>query len=85
MSQQEKLLAKLTARPEPRDFKWSELVKLLNGYGFKEIKGKGSRRKFYHSETNTLINIHEPHPRKTLKPYQVKNIVTKLKEIGIDA
>ena len=82
MSQQEKLLAKLTAKPVPRDYKWNELCKLLNGLGFDQLTGKGSRRKFYHAGTKTLIIIHEPHPQNVLKPYQVKDVVNKLKEMG---
>ncbi len=88
MTQQQKLLAKLATKPSPRDFKWNELVKLLNSLGFnslgfKQIKGKGSRRKFYHTEFEKLIIIHEPHPGNVLKLYQVNEVVENLKEIGI--
>lgn len=83
MVKQEKLLEKLTAKPAPRDFRWGELVKLLNWLGFEQIKGSGSRRKFYHAETKTLISIHEPHPENVLKLYQIKIVVNKLKEMGI--
>jgi len=83
MSQQEKLLAKLTTKPEPRDFKWSELATLLGGLGFELVKGKGSRRKFYHVGKKTLINMHEPHPQNVLKSYQVREVVKKLKEMGL--
>jgi predicted RNA binding protein YcfA (HicA-like mRNA interferase family) len=85
MGKHEKLLEKLTAKPATRDFKWDELVKLLNGLGFEQIKGSGSRRKFYHAETKTVISLHEPHPENVLKLYQVKIVVNKLKEMGIVA
>lgn len=83
MSKQDKLLDKLLRKPEPRDFTWNELVKLLNGFGFEQVKGKGSRRKFFHSDSKTLISIHEPHPQNELKPYQVREVVKKLKEMGV--
>lgn len=83
MSKQDKLFDKLLRKPEPRDFTWNELIKLLNGFGFEQVKGKGSRRKFYHPESKTLISIHEPHPQNELKPYQVRDVVKKLKEMGV--
>jgi hypothetical protein len=42
-------------------------------------KGNGSRRKFIHNETLDIINLHEPHPQKVLKPYALKQVVEKLK------
>lgn len=47
------------------DFRFSELVRFLNNYGFKQIKsGKtsGSRCKFFNSDTGDIIGTHKPHP-----------------------
>lgn len=80
MVQIEKLLVRLLSRPT--DFTWDELIKILRHFGYKELKkGKtgGSRRKFA-DETKHLINLHQPHPGKILKRYQIDLVVAALKE-----
>lgn len=66
-------------KSKPKDFGWDELVKMLHYFGYQEIHGSGSRRKFIH-ENYQLIILHEPHPRKTLKMYQVEQVYTVLNE-----
>ncbi|EJL6486937.1 type II toxin-antitoxin system HicA family toxin [Vibrio cholerae] len=80
MGKQEKLKAKLLTRP--KDFTWSELESVLSNLGFELLKGKGSRRKFFHKDKNILINLHEPHPDKILKRYVVEQVLEKLVELG---
>ncbi|PMO05157.1 hexulose-6-phosphate synthase [Vibrio splendidus] len=80
MSKQEKLKARLLGKP--KDFTWSELESLLKNLGFDLLKGKGSRRKFFHKERGVLINLHEPHPEKILKRYMVEQVIEKLAEFG---
>jgi len=82
MSQVQKLIASLLSFPT--DFTWEELVKILNHFGFKEIKkGKtgGSRRKFSNSDKQ-IISLHKPHPGKILKRYQLDDVINVLKERG---
>ena len=50
---------------------WNELIRIMGHYGFSEHKGKGSGRKFVHKDGRVLV-LHEPHPQKILKPYQIK-------------
>ena len=78
MSQQEKLLDRL--KRKPKDFTWSELESLLAGFGYRQEVGSGSRRKFIHEKTGVVISLHEPHPRKELKTYQVRDVLAHLKE-----
>lgn len=80
MSQREKLLERLKARP--KDFKWSELVRLLEGAGYEQENNDGSRRKFYNKSTGALISIHQPHPQNVLKGYQIDDVLSHLKEWG---
>ncbi|HAS6145014.1 TPA: addiction module toxin, HicA family [Vibrio vulnificus] len=80
MGKQEKLKTRLLTRP--KDFTWSELESLLSNLGFDLLKGKGSRRKFFHKDKNILINLHEPHPEKILKRYMVDQVLEKLVELG---
>ncbi len=80
MSKTEKLLKRLLSKP--KDFTWSEAVTLLNHFGFEVIPGAGSRRKFKHSKTKSLIILHEPHPGTILKTYTVQEIIKTLTEGG---
>ena len=84
MSQHEKLLKRFLAFP--KDFTWEELKKLLRRYGYiPNNKGRtsGSRVAFENSESNVALNLHQPHPRNTLKPYQMKDTFEFLGKIGV--
>lgn len=83
MGTTEKLLEKLTATPTPRNFPWDDLVTLLRRLGYRELTGGGSRRKFIHTDTNHIINLHQPHPGNNLKPYQVEQVIEKLQDRGV--
>jgi len=74
-------IEKLTARfmSKPKDFSWTELVKLLSFFGYEEMTGSGSRRKFIHNDRQPII-LHEPHPKRILKMYQMNHIYNVLKE-----
>ncbi|GAB6395505.1 MAG: type II toxin-antitoxin system HicA family toxin [Bacteroidales bacterium] len=51
-------------KKQPKDFTFDELVKLLNGLGFRmSNKGKtsGSRVRFSNEELKVIIDIHKPH------------------------
>jgi predicted RNA binding protein YcfA (HicA-like mRNA interferase family) len=80
MSQQAKLLERL--KRKPKDFTWGELETVLEGFGYQQERGSGSRRKFIHPETGAMISLHEPHPRKVLKAYQIRDVVDHLREEG---
>jgi predicted RNA binding protein YcfA (HicA-like mRNA interferase family) len=77
VSKIEKLIARF--RTKPKDFTWDEMVKMLSHFGYREIRGSGSRRKFFH-ENYHLIILHEPHPRSILKMYQMELVLTVLRE-----
>jgi len=80
MSKQGKLLARLLSKP--KDFEWSEALKLLSYYDYKLLTGSGSRRKFVHQQTKQVIILHQPHPGNILKEYIIKELITGLKEGG---
>jgi hypothetical protein len=81
MGKHEKLLERL--RNRPKDFRWQELITLLSGFGYKEDKRSGSRRKFFNPKTGVSISLHQPHPRNELKSYQVKDILDHLRQEGL--
>ena len=63
MSKKQKLTIRLLK--VPKDFTWDELHAALLTLGFEEItnsKTCGSRRKFYHSKLELIVNLHKPHP-----------------------
>src|SRR5699024_8982104 len=71
VSRIEKLIQRFNS--QPADFSWRETVQLLRGLGYQQVRMRttsGSRRKFIH-ETASMIIMHEPHPRRELKRYQM--------------
>ncbi len=82
MSRKDKLIERLYRKP--RDFSWDELVALLSALGYVHVKqGKtsGSRRKFKHAN-GTRIILHQPHPKKVLKAWQIDNLYDQLDRNG---
>jgi len=80
MSKTEKAVLRLLCIP--RDFTWEELIKVLNHFGFFELKtGKtgGSRRKFADSRSNVII-LHKSHPGNIVKEYVIRQIIELLTE-----
>ena len=80
MSKKEKLLSRISSKPN--DFTWAELVSLMTALGFNMEKSSGSGRKFILESTGGVLFIHQPHPVKILKPYQVRDAVTFLEREG---
>jgi hypothetical protein len=83
LSKREKIINRFLSKPS--DFKWQELVSLLNGFGYtlaKTRKTGGSRVKFTH-ETLPPIILHKPHPTPVLKKYQLEQIEETLKGEGL--
>lgn len=78
MSKQEKLLARLKSKP--KDFTWDELVAVMTACGYELKTTGGSRRKFIHYETGATAFLHEPHPAKVLKAYQIRDILCHLEQ-----
>ena len=80
MAKTHKLIQRFTQKP--KDFTWIELVSLLKMLGYQEMKNAktgGSRRRFKNTKTKRFILLHQPHPRKILKLYQIKSILEHLK------
>ncbi len=81
MGKADKLLARLLSLP--RDFTWDELLAVMIKHGFELHKGSGSRRKFVHEESGLTVALHEPHPGKILKRYQLQDVIDGLRETGV--
>jgi hypothetical protein len=84
MSSHEKLFERFLSFP--KDFTWDELNRLLKKYGYyQNNKGKtsGSRVKFEKDDSNIYLDLHKPHPKKILKPYQMIDVLDFLKRIKV--
>lgn len=81
MSRFQKALERLKSKP--KDLTWNELQTIMIHFGYTEIKGGGSRRKFVHGKTKAIVSLHEPHPKPILKAYAVDLVVEHLKEVGL--
>lgn len=80
MSKIEKAVQRFVSRPT--DFEWNELKAIMLYFGFELKMTGGSGRKFIHRETQAAHFIHEPHPSKVLKSYQVRDAVAFLTKQG---
>ena len=83
MSRLEKEIERLLLRP--KDYTYDEAKSLLNKLGFYEDnKGRtsGSRVRFLNKK-NVKINLHRPHPKKILKPYQIEDLIEILEKGGV--
>jgi hypothetical protein len=67
---------------KPTDFAWSELVSLMETFSYFLKTTSGSGRKFIHFETQATLFMHEPHPAKVLKSYQIREVIRFLKQEG---
>ncbi len=84
MSSHEKLLQRFLKLP--KDFSWEEVNKLLKKYGYVPYnKGKtsGSRVVFENKVSTISLDLHKPHPKNVLKPYQMKDVLEFLRRIGV--
>lgn len=78
MSKLQKSIERLLSKPV--DFTWDELLALMTGLGFELRTSGGSSRKFYDPENGALLFIHEPHPAKVLKNYQIRAVIQFLRQ-----
>lgn len=81
MSRLQKLIDDFTRKPSPKDFAWADVVKILKSFGYAEIEGTGSRKKFV-SHSKHKILLHKRHPDSTLLDYQIELVVEALTSQG---
>lgn len=83
MSKHRRTLVRIASKPTPAGIKWDELTPALKSLGFSLLKGKGSRRKFYHPGLDVLIICHQPHPQPDLCKGVIAYIAEILEENGL--
>jgi len=81
MSKKDKLLSRLTGKPAPKDFPWSDLVTVMERAGFSCSCKGGSHHTFEHTSGYSFV-ASRAHPGGILKAYQVKEAVDALEKVG---
>ena len=77
MTRSDKLISRFLKRPQ--NFTYNELLRLLNGFGYNELQGSGSRVVFYNKKLKHSIKLHKPHPGNILNKYQIDLVLNELK------
>jgi len=77
MTKFEKLTSRFLTRP--KDFTYSELKRILSGFGYIELQGSGSRVVFFNDKLKHSIKLHRPHPGNLLKKYQIDLVLNELR------
>ena len=67
-------------RKRPKDLKWTDLTTLMEGFGYEEKQGRGSRARFVHRETQAVLMIHTPHNPHVLLTGHIKSDIKHLKD-----
>lgn len=83
MGKHEKTIQRMCGSPAPSDIRWDDLVSALRNLGFQLLKNSGSRRKFFHPVTSTLIICHQPHPEPNVPKYMIQEVIEKLRADGL--
>jgi hypothetical protein len=76
MTRSEKLITRFLTRP--KDFTYNELKRMLNGLGYTELQGSGSRVVFSNKKLKHSIKLHKPHPGNIMKKYQIDLVINEL-------
>lgn len=87
MSKREKLQSRFSKTPPPKDFRFDELVTLLDGLGFVmyEKAGGSSHKYFVHTLASGIqyrLDCSRPHPGGIMKIYQIKEVYARLSNWG---
>jgi predicted RNA binding protein YcfA (HicA-like mRNA interferase family) len=80
MSKKKKLLNRFLSIPS--DLSWNELVSVLQYLGYDQVGNGmtgGSRRRFINQQ-GKLILLHEPHPKRIVKKYVIRLIISHCQE-----
>lgn len=72
MGKSDKLLAKLRRKPPPTDYRWEDLVTLMESFGFTASCSGGSHHRFLHT-SGFLFRASKTHPSGLLLGYQIKD------------
>ncbi len=76
----QKLLAK--ALTSPKNFRFSEMVALVEAFGFRLSRSSGSHHIFVHPEVAELVNLQEVQGK--AKPYQISQFLKLVEQYNLE-
>ena len=79
MSSKEKLLQKILSGS--RNVRFGDMVTLVNAFGFRLSRTKGSHHIFTHPGIPELVNLQEVHGQ--AKPYQIKQFLNLIERYNL--
>jgi len=79
MSSKEKLLQKILSGS--RNIRFGDMVALVNAFGFRLSRTKGSHHIFTHPGIPELVNLQEVHGQ--AKPYQIKQFLNLIERYNL--
>lgn len=82
MSKRQKQENRLFLIPAPTDYRWDDLIKVMQRNQFTEKCGSGSHYMFEH-KTGFKFSMSKSHPSGILKQYQIRAAKEALKTIGV--
>ncbi|MCR5000936.1 MAG: type II toxin-antitoxin system HicA family toxin [Lachnospiraceae bacterium] len=83
MQKKEELIRKLTRKPSPTNFTIRELDSLMKKCGCKKFESsRGSGIGYLHEKSKRIVQFDGPHPGNELYRYQIKMIISFLREVG---
>ena len=77
----QKLLRRIFETPTLSNIRYADAARLVRSLGGEVLAGSGSRRKFVIEKR--ILSLHEPHPGKELKKYQVEELRAWFDRLGI--
>lgn len=80
MAKHEKLL--LRVRNNPRNVRYSDMLTLVDAFGFRFLRQEGSHRQYLHPTANLYLNL-QPDEGSKAKPYQVRWLLKQIDAHGL--
>jgi len=78
VSKLQKAVTRLLAKPV--DYTGDELLSLMIALGYEGRTSGGSGRRFFDPASKALFFMHEPHPSRILKAYQIRAVIQFLRK-----
>jgi hypothetical protein len=85
MSKKDKLIERLLRVPPVKDFRWEDLVTLMDccGFDLDESSGGSHKHFVYREKSDVVIDTYRPHPGGIMYGKQLKEIASLLKNMEI--
>ena len=65
-----------------KNVRFEELTLLVRGFGFRQVRMRGSHHIFSHPAVNELVNLQEVHGQ--AKPYQIRQFIKLVEQYNLE-